>query len=63
MTNKEDIEELFGLYYYNQKRAEIEYERTAIAVAEFQDRHPSLTREQINDIMDKVEKELGVTEQ
>ena len=34
-----------------------------MATANFQKRHPSLTREQINDIMDKVNEELGVNEE
>ena len=34
-----------------------------MATANFQNRHPSLNREQINDIMDKVNEELGVVEE
>lgn len=69
MTNNENIQELYALYYRNEARARLELEKAEEETMSFQNRiakggvTTQLTLEQISDIMDKVDISLGVVEE
>ena len=69
MTNNENIQELYALYYRNEARARLELEKAEEETMAFQNRiakgggTTQLTLEQISDIMDKVDISLGVVEE
>ena len=69
MTNNENIQELYALYYRNEARARLELEKAEEETMSFQNRIANggvttqLTLEQISDIMDKVDISLGVVEE